>query len=381
LRLAYQRPGSRLPPFDYKNLKCLFGGLVIANNGCEIDETARHRNVRYVHGPGLIGPDDLHLAMKRVGIEAIYRKPNTSKPAPGHKIYPYLLRRAQQGRPAERKAMIDRSHALPIAKQANISRSSAYYLPRLVSAVDLAVMRRMDELHLDYPFAGSRVLRDLLNAEGLEIGRRHVATLVGYILPKLIGALTPGGVVPATLPSEVMSYLSPAVSPRTSTVREQVPPRHIEVVQDKPKTPRWLWPAVAAAALALGAYIFTQRTPEPGATTVAEKAPQPAPVTPAPTLPPRLALNDEEGVIRYSGSVHDDDTRASIVNALTAVFGGDNIKGHIDVDRNRGTMFDGNSVNLGGIGYLDRDRISNALKGLPGRAQGREDAGRTGAAI
>jgi putative transposase len=77
--------------------------------------------------------------------------------------------------------MIDRSHALPIAKQAKalkISRSSAYYLPRLVSAADLAVMRQMDELHLDYPFAGSRMLRDLLNAEGLEIGRRHVATLM-----------------------------------------------------------------------------------------------------------------------------------------------------------------------------------------------------------
>jgi putative transposase len=61
--------------------------------------------------------------------------------------------------------MIDRSHDLPIAKQAKalgISRGSIYYLPRPVSAADLAVMRRMDELHLDYPFAGSRMLRDLL---------------------------------------------------------------------------------------------------------------------------------------------------------------------------------------------------------------------------
>ena len=77
--------------------------------------------------------------------------------------------------------MIDRGHGLPITKQAKalgISRGSVYYLPRPVPAADLAVMRRMDELHLELPFAGSRMLRDLLNREGVEIGRRHVATLM-----------------------------------------------------------------------------------------------------------------------------------------------------------------------------------------------------------
>ena len=77
--------------------------------------------------------------------------------------------------------MIDRLHDLSITSQAkalNISRSSVYYLPRAVPAADLALMRRMDQLHLDFPFAGSRMLRDLLNAEGVEIGRRHVATLM-----------------------------------------------------------------------------------------------------------------------------------------------------------------------------------------------------------
>jgi len=77
--------------------------------------------------------------------------------------------------------MIDREHDLPITKQAKalgISRGSVYYLPRPVPAADLAVMRRMDELHLEFPFAGSRMLRDLLNKEGVEIGRRHVATLM-----------------------------------------------------------------------------------------------------------------------------------------------------------------------------------------------------------
>src|SRR4030088_1199810 len=90
-------------------------------------------------------------------------------------------RRAQQGGHAERKAMIDKKHDLPITRQAKalkLSRGSVYYLPRPVPAADLAIMRRMDELHLEFPCAGSRMLRDLLNAEGFETGRRHVVTLM-----------------------------------------------------------------------------------------------------------------------------------------------------------------------------------------------------------
>jgi putative transposase len=77
--------------------------------------------------------------------------------------------------------MIDRSHDLPLARQAEalgISRGSLYYQPQPVSGADLAVMRRMDELHLAYPFAGSRMLRDLLLAEGFTVGRLHVSTLM-----------------------------------------------------------------------------------------------------------------------------------------------------------------------------------------------------------
>ncbi len=77
--------------------------------------------------------------------------------------------------------MIDRDHALPLtaqARQLGISRGSIYYQPRVVSAADLAIMRRIDELHLLYPFAGSRMLRDLLRQEGTAVGRLHVATLM-----------------------------------------------------------------------------------------------------------------------------------------------------------------------------------------------------------
>jgi putative transposase len=77
--------------------------------------------------------------------------------------------------------MIDRSHELPLTRQAQVlklSRSSLYYRPHPVSAADLAIMRRIDELHLDHPFAGSRMLRDLLRGEGVQIGRQRVITMM-----------------------------------------------------------------------------------------------------------------------------------------------------------------------------------------------------------
>jgi putative transposase len=77
--------------------------------------------------------------------------------------------------------MIDRSHDLPLARQAallRLSRSQLYYEPRPVPAAELAIMRRIDALHLDYPFAGSRMLRDLLRGEGVVIGRDLVRTMM-----------------------------------------------------------------------------------------------------------------------------------------------------------------------------------------------------------
>ena len=78
--------------------------------------------------------------------------------------------------------MIDRKHDLPISKQAealNISRGSVYYLPRPVPKTELAIMHRLDRLHLEYPFAGSRMLRGLLAGEGCKIGRRRQSCRAG----------------------------------------------------------------------------------------------------------------------------------------------------------------------------------------------------------
>ena len=77
--------------------------------------------------------------------------------------------------------MIDRKHRLSVTRQATLlglSRGSVYYLPRPVGAAALALMRRLDELHLEYPFMGARMLRRQLLAAGIRVGRRHVRTLM-----------------------------------------------------------------------------------------------------------------------------------------------------------------------------------------------------------
>jgi putative transposase len=80
--------------------------------------------------------------------------------------------------------MIDKNHALPQSRQAELlllSRSSLYYVPVPISDADLELMREIDKLHTDYPFAGARMLRDLLNARGYKVGRRHVGRLMGLM--------------------------------------------------------------------------------------------------------------------------------------------------------------------------------------------------------
>jgi putative transposase len=77
--------------------------------------------------------------------------------------------------------MIDRDHALSVSKQAEvvgIARSTVYYLPRPVPAADLDLMRQIDKVHTEFPFAGARMLRRLLAANGSKVGRRHVKTLM-----------------------------------------------------------------------------------------------------------------------------------------------------------------------------------------------------------
>ena len=80
--------------------------------------------------------------------------------------------------------MIDSTHELPVARQTtllDLSRASLYYRPQPISEADLMLMRRIDEIHLEHPFAGARMLRDMLRREGHAIGRKHVTTLMKRI--------------------------------------------------------------------------------------------------------------------------------------------------------------------------------------------------------
>ena len=83
--------------------------------------------------------------------------------------------------------MIDRADPLPVTKQAKllgVSRSGVYYLPAPISAIDQQIMVRIDRLHLEFPFAGARMLRGLLRQEGFSIGRlhNHATHLLGLIM-------------------------------------------------------------------------------------------------------------------------------------------------------------------------------------------------------
>jgi outer membrane protein OmpA-like peptidoglycan-associated protein/uncharacterized protein YidB (DUF937 family) len=252
--------------------------------------------------------------------------------------------------------------------------------------------------HTDVPALTSQQLNRAVDSDALSaiasrlgLNASAVSGAAAYALPKLIGALTPGGVIPAHLASELVP---PSIAPRLTqpfserATIEQVAPRHIEVIHDRPHMMNWLWPLLGAlAVLGLGSYLFSNANRTSVAPPVVQ-APVALPAPAAPALPPRLTLSNDEGVIHYSGKVHDDGTRTSIINSLKAVYGTDKIQGDIGIDLNRGAApwlvnfraalenlkvpgveasFDGNSVNLGGIvSDADRDRISNSLKTVLG---------------
>ena len=239
-------------------------------------------------------------------------------------------------------------------------------------------------------------------ANRLGVGSAIVSTAAGYALPKLIGLLTPGGVVPASLPMEVTNFLAPATVHRVAepivrrapppAATAQVAPRRIDVYhpaahEDEPVMTRWLWPLLGALAiLGLGLF-FWPRTPV-APPVVQAPAVAPAPLPAPALLPARLTLSNDDGVVHVSGWVHDDETKTSILNSLKAVFGADKVQGDIGVDLNRAAapwlvnfrnaleslktpgvqaLFDGNSINLGGvIGDADRDRIASSLKNVLG---------------
>ena len=208
---------------------------------------------------------------------------------------------------------------------------------------------------------GTSTLDKLAASSGVT---RGVATsALTFLLPKVIGRLTPNGVLPSTstLLSQVSSYLDrPAVTDRPVTRVE-----HIE--EKRGGWPGWL-PWVAAAALALAALMWLR--------------------APAGTVDPQLALSNRDGKITYSGVVRDEATREEIVNSLRATFGEANVQGDLRVDRNVkraewvprvGELFaalktpgaefsmNGNTVNLGGwLSAAERQALGDRVRGILG---------------
>jgi outer membrane protein OmpA-like peptidoglycan-associated protein/uncharacterized protein YidB (DUF937 family) len=354
---------------------------------------------------------------------------------------------------------------------------------------------------------GATALSGIAGRLGLTQG--VVSTALGYALPKIVGLLTPGGVVPAGTPAAVTAFLSQPTA--------QVAPRRVAVPPASPEVrsgvARWLWPALAAlVVVGLLSYFSTlnrmpsappaakaPEPPAPGSTTVAQAPPSPptpSPATPAPPPPPstqapapqasapapstdiqatappppppapatdaqasapppppatqasapppppaaapapapasstdaqatapqasppttaqapatlapaavataeptagaaagtptRLALSNDNGAVRASGVVPDNDAKTSILNALNAVFGADKVKTDVSVDQGAGpaswlgafraaldalkganadAIFKGDQINVGGASMDDaaRDKIVAALKSAVG---------------
>jgi OmpA-OmpF porin, OOP family len=187
------------------------------------------------------------------------------------------------------------------------------------------------------------------------VSRGVVSSVIAFLLPRMIGRLTPNGALPsnASLVSQVSSYLEPVVP---------------EPVVQRPAFPGWLGWAAAAALLALGAWLWLR--------------------TPTGTIEPQLTLVNKDGKVTYSGVVRDEATQSAIVNALRATFGEANIDGGVRVDPNvrraawlprlndlfgalkkPGVEFSlyGNAISLGGwLSASDRQELNETVRGIVG---------------
>jgi OmpA-OmpF porin, OOP family len=224
---------------------------------------------------------------------------------------------------------------------------------------------------------GSSVLNGIASRLGLGAG--VVGTALGYALPKAVGLLTPGGILPQNLPAEAQSLLSSSERVAAHPL-EQVRPLHMAVLPD-PRTHVHWWGVPLALVLGVAAlawFLAPSRPPAPVAL-------PPAPVENASVQPaqPWLWLSNNNGVVHYSGAVRDQASRTSIVGALGTAFGADKIKGYITVNPDISaapwpsklsaalndlkvnglqTLFSGNSVSLGGLASdADHSKLASAL--------------------
>lgn len=171
-------------------------------------------------------------------------------------------------------------------------------------------------------------------AQNLGLNSSIVTSAIGYALPRLVGLLTPGGGVPGVMPAAVANFLQGGES--------EPPPAHS--VHTAPEQRSSLLPLVIASAALIGgvSWFLAQKEKTGGETPAIVTTRAPGETggsssgTVVQTLPAQLTITDDGRHIAYKGSVHDDATRATILDALKSVFGSKHIQGDIAVDPNRG---------------------------------------------
>ncbi|RKE72186.1 OmpA family protein [Pseudorhodoplanes sinuspersici] len=218
------------------------------------------------------------------------------------------------------------------------------------------------------------------------------AAALGYLTPKVVGKLTPNGVIGSGIPSAVSDFIRTSPSMPAYDLDEAMP-YGTAAARQPASSGRWVAPLLGLLALAgLGWYLFSHRAPDQVATA---PAPQPAATTsgsgtataPSAATPSRLTLRNDNGVVTVAGTVRDQATRQSILDTLKKTFGDNAIKGDIAVNANAAptpwlanlpaalaqmktpgiqASFEDRTINLAGLNDAERDRIMNSLKSLFG---------------
>jgi OmpA-OmpF porin, OOP family len=209
-------------------------------------------------------------------------------------------------------------------------------------------------------------------AQKLGLSGSVVGPALAYLVPKIIGFLTPGGSIPTAVPPQVSAFLSQSAAA----------PRVAEPVR-RGGAPRWLWPLIALLVLAALAWWLLSRPAEKKVETTT-----PVITQTAPTVQPKLDVSNIGGKIQYTGVVADERTRGSILTSLKNVFGEGNVSGDIATDPKAGpatwlgkldqalekfkipgveALFEGNSISVGGLlPKPDLDGIRASLQSIFG---------------
>jgi OOP family OmpA-OmpF porin len=240
---------------------------------------------------------------------------------------------------------------------------------------------------------GCDVVSEIANKVG--VSQRFARTILGYAIPRTIGLLATGGAIPSAIPVTASSFLDSAIPLSYSHVEvitqhgaEQIPPSRTEHGGSASRL-GWLLIPGAALLITLGLLGYFISSRGAGDRVAIQSAPivtQNAAVAipHSPSIPARLALSNQNGLIVYSGTVGDDATRTAITDSLKTVFGAHKITGDLAVDLHAGAagwtkdlkatldnfktsgsqaLFEGNEVSVGGtIAEADRDGIISSLK-------------------